>query len=240
MDNQTKGTQHAAPLLAALDEMVKRYNPVVFAFNEIVKLREGKTPFVLARLARHGYQYVHFELTGTEEGGWELGDAIVSREKLYDEQVYILSERVGSSDKHKTIALNAKVCHDGTSVTILVAHLPVLQKNLLAKHFRCQQKLAAHIRSFSLAANLIAVGDYNEPTLFPVSLISRVGHMMHVRSGTTLSPTWHSRASPHAIARANPDKLFWMKQSELRLQQFAVLPFDASDHKPLYAEFTLG
>jgi endonuclease/exonuclease/phosphatase family metal-dependent hydrolase len=244
LDNQIHGKQKAKPLVEALDSLIETYDPDCFGLNEVLRQNSKQTPFVLDYLEKKGYEYSYYLASGPWTKEWNIGDAIVSKYPFTYTGGIVLGDHytIDGRDPDGTQAQAAEaeiLLKKNVSVRVIAAHLMNLRVHKLPTHFRHQKSLALHIANAPQDINLIAGGDFNEFKVMPFSFARKNRKYLHARTGVFPNMTWHKSARKRALLRANPDKLFWSKNDLLRLTDFKVIPDFTSDHKPLYAKFSI-
>lgn len=222
----------------AIDELIKKYDPDIFGFNEIlVDMNTGKSP-VLDHMKTKGY-FVHHSPFSPMTKPWMTGNAYVSKRKPTHITDHILgkdyqAERFrGHKDCYvKAIEAHTKVA--GQDIAIIVPYLQALMPRdwgVHIKHRRAYEKVMADVPH----QNLIIGGDFNE-TKYMLPWLRLPKHLGR-RTGTFRKPTWRWDGQRRKVARANYDHLVWNKDSNLRLKHFEVLPSYPSDHTPLLGVF---
>lgn len=244
LSNQIHGKKNANHLFIALDELIEQYNPDCFGLNEVLRRRGSKTPFVVDYLKEKGYKHVYFLASGPWTDEWDIGDALVSKHRIVSTDSVTLGDHFSIDGRDETgrqaQALLAEVAlRNGVSVHVITAHLMHLRLHTLPTHFRHQKNLTGHIIDSPQNVRLVMGGDFNEFKLMPFSFARKNRKYLHARTGVFPNMTWHKNARKRALLRANPDKLFWSKNKLMQLTDFKVIPDYTSDHKPLYAKFSI-
>ncbi len=246
LDNQTHSTR-AKALLGALDSLIKKYEPDCFGLSEVLMPSSARSKSqILTHLKKRGYTHVHYLASGPWTQQWDIGDAIVSKYPLKKCGGITLGDHytVEGKDPSGQQAQAAEadvVLSQETTVRVIVAHLMNLRIHKLPTHFKHQKSLTGHYSAkLQGQTGVIAGGDFNEPTFMPFSFARRNRRHLNVRTGSVHTPTWFKNANKQSLLRANPDKVFWSKNSDIQLDYFRVIADCTSDHRPLYARFLVG
>ena len=244
LDNQLNGERKASQLLKTLDGLIEGYKPDCFGINELITRRGSKSmSFVIDYLKQKDYKYSYFVTSGPWMNKWDTGDAIVSRYPLKSTGSIMLGDyysKNGRESGKKAQAIIAEVIlKKDVSVYVIVSHLVSLRIQTLPTHFRHQKSLTSYIANLPGDIRLIAGGDFNEFKLMPFSFAKRNRTYLNTKTGSFPNMTWHKSARKSALLRANPDKLFWSKNKLIQLKEFKVIRNHTSDHKPIYARFSV-
>src|SRR3989344_946053 len=244
LDNQLEGKRGAGKLFNALDRLIEEYHPDCFGLNEVLKACDkGKMPFVLEYLKKKGYTHIYYANSGKWTDKWDIGEGIVSRYPLISPKEVVLGGHFSKGShlhdsEAKAIITGVKLKNSITP-KLVVAHLMHLRPHTLPTHFQHQKNLTNYVAKLPASDFVIAGGDFNEFKIMPLSFARRNKGKLHAKTGYFKEMTWHKKARKSAILRANPDRIFWSKNPGLKLKEFKVIPIYASDHKPLYAKFSI-
>lgn len=245
LNNQLGGQKSAKHLIAGLDRLVAEHAPGCFGLSEVLSDRTTGSSFLLEHLKSKGYRYLHHAVSGAWTSKWDIGVGIASRyplEAVTDINLggHLTSKGMERSGTSSSKALYATLrLSEDVSVEVIVAHLMHLRISHLDVHFQHRKNLTRFINETAQSPNLIIGGDFNEPTIMPGSFTALKSHRFKARTGTLANPTWLSRANRQSLLRGNPDKILWSRSNSLELTKFQVVPETASDHRPLYARFSI-
>ena len=244
LDNQLNEDRCRASIIPDLEAMIARYKPTSFGLCELLTRRDDGSSEVLKCLQKHGYVYQALAPAADWDDVWCIGEVIASRVPLRDTLFTPLGAHFsnqGLDITHDRFAVSARVDMGASRpFTVTVAHLLHLAPSALNVHYRHQQVLRQLVQKYADTGDIIVGGDFNEPRLFPFSFASRTRQRLVGKTGTVLRPTWHFEAWHSMKLGMNLDKIFWTKDSGLRLIRFRLLPYESSDHLPLYAEFEIA
>ena len=239
--NQIEGEARLDRLLDELKKLVDQHKPDLIALSEAVRILPDKSAPVIEHLQKLGYDYGHCAHMAQLDDYWMSGVALCSRFPIRQKKHIVISKngyaaKRGYLDLDKEIISAQVNLPGGRDLTVIVAH-PSAPIDSLKEHQVGIKNLSQLVHSEAYAKNTILVGDMNEWRLIPGSLRRKVADVMHSRTGTLLSPTWHYEAHQFTPLRANLDYLYWSKQSDFSIKNFKVLASSVSDHSPLLASF---
>lgn len=243
LDNQIQGPKRLKTLVDALDAILDEYNPDCLGLNEVLQGRNERVPAVVRHLQKRGYEHVYYLPSGPWTDDWNIGDAIVSKYPIVATQAISLgshfTEHGRDTSGRKAQAAEVEIIKDGVHVRVIAAHLMNLRLHKLPTHFRHQESLSRHIALLPHDVPVIGGGDFNEFKYMPWSFSQANRKYIQVKTGDRHEPTWFRKAQKGALLHANPDKVFWLRESGVQLTQFQVIPRFTSDHRPLYAQFVI-
>jgi endonuclease/exonuclease/phosphatase family metal-dependent hydrolase len=242
LENQLRGVSRADALLAELKKIISDYNPDCIGLNEVLKHSEHEIPLVNSFLESQGYIYHYFSHNSPFTNDWDIGTAICSKIPLkYIEEIELGRNATAEKKGHidcpvKAVAVKLDLA-DLPDIGIIVAHPINLKPSTIKDHFIHTKNLSDFILNSNYKENTIIGGDFNEPMYFPRSFKRRSAQHLHHITGTKKNPTWRHNTWRITPLRANLDRLFWTKNSNLELKYFEVIESHVSDHRPLFAEF---
>lgn len=244
LTNQIGGKEKQQQLFRKIDNIVQDYQPDCFGLNEVLRQTGENRPAIVDHLKKRGYQYDYYLPAGPWTDDCEIGDLLVSKHPIVDKQGIILGSHFDMNGRDKSgrqaQAIQARVrLNQHFDITVIVAHLMHLRAHTLSTHFEHQRNLSCHVRGLTDTTALVMGGDFNEFNLMPLSFSWKNRRIFNNKTGSSLQPTWYKNAQEGALLRANPDKVYWFKNSSLELTEFEIISEYVSDHKPLYAKFLL-
>lgn len=241
LDNEINGEHNSGKLLKELKRLIDAHKPDYIGLNEVLQDKNSSQPFILDFLKTCGYKYGFFALASPLNDDWLIGAGFCSRTKpLSIKAVPISKDTPAERRGCKGFELKAIVAqmelNKGNSISIVVAHPMHLRPYTIKDHYQGTKTLENLVRK-ELPKNALVVGDFNEPGFMPKAFKNSVNDIMHMRTGTIRNATWHHKANPKTLIRANLDQLYWSKDSNYELKSFEVINSDVSDHRPILARF---
>lgn len=226
-------------LKARLDDIVATHRPDVLGLNEVLLDREtGESP-LLKHLEERGYK-TFFAPFSPEKGNHMGGSAIAYRSDVADISTHELGPdtyaKLRGYPGHTVKLICAKIPHAGQQIQIIVNYLAHLAPYNWPTHLKHHRAFRSFMTDSDLQLTTIIGGDFNQFRFMPTLWGAK--RYYHRATGTFLNPTWKLLGKVPFI-QANYDHVFWTKNGNLVLQDFAVLARWPSDHAPLVARFAI-
>lgn len=244
LNNQINGPANSSKLLDELQRITAEYQPDCIGLNEVLQQSSASLPFVTDYLKTLGYAFTYFAPASPLTNEWLIGAAVSSRLPLTSTNIIVLGQDtfadIRGYPSHTVDAISTEIrFKDDRVVNFIVAHPIAIKWPTIKEHFRHTTALTKIIHSPRYLTNTILGGDLNEPLHLPGSFTKTNRATLNHRSGSFRNPTWRHNASPITPIRANLDQLFWTKKGILELGSFKVISSNISDHRPLFAEFSV-
>ena len=244
LENQISGPEKTEQLLTELQKIIKIHNPDVLGLNEVLKHFSHEIPLINMWLHSRGYIYNYFSHGSPISKDWDIGSTICSKYPLTETQEIELgnnntAKKRGHGD-HQVKAIATKIkLPNSKQIGFIVAHPINLKPSTIIDHFKHTKNLSDFVLNSDYNQNTIIGGDFNEPLYFPKSFKSRTDRHFHHKTGSKSNPTWRHNSWRVTPLRANLDRLFWSKNGRLQLEHFEIIESHVSDHRPLFATFTI-